>query len=120
MSWRSHVLSNFVWTVASMAGTLQLLSFHLQDSTFERVNQWAEATRMDKEKSVTVVKPAIGSAGRQIQHCVGLHETLAAVARQYNTGWPGEIVVEPKVLGAVEFSVCVMQVRCACMRRMCP
>jgi hypothetical protein len=85
----------------------------VQEAAEARVQAWVTMTDMDVEQSVTMVKPADGAAAIGVDAHRGLPATLKA-ARELLTSCDtlaGEVVIEPKVLGAIEFSVSVVQTR---------
>jgi D-alanine-D-alanine ligase-like ATP-grasp enzyme len=72
---------------------------------------WGGAMEMDLEEGVAVVKPADGGGGLGVVVARGVAEIVAAADELVHSEDAGaeEVVIEPKVLGAVEFSVCVIQ-----------
>jgi D-alanine-D-alanine ligase-like ATP-grasp enzyme len=81
----------------------------LLDEAQERLEAWTRSMEMDQEEGVTVVKPADGGGGLGIVVARGLSDIIAAADELVHSEMTEQVVIEPKVLGAVEFSVCVIQ-----------
>jgi hypothetical protein len=81
----------------------------VQEGGKQRMTEWAKETNMDVDSSVVVVKPADGTAGIGVSMEKGADAAIATAASLLTQKMTTQVIIEPKLLGAIEFSVSVVQ-----------
>lgn len=81
----------------------------VQEEARKRLLKWMQDTGLDLDEGVVVVKPADGGSGLGVTAARGVGDTVATAAALTTSDLTDHVVVEPKLLGAVEFSVCVLE-----------
>eukprot|EP00892_Ulva_mutabilis_P002530 jgi/Ulvmu1/12278/UM087_0012.1 len=98
---------------------LQAATAKLTEEAQAKVDEWVEETGMDVEGNVVVVKPAEGGSSIGVMFSQGMEEALTA-ARDCLKGGSQMVVIEPKMLGAIEYTVSVVQSPEGCVVALAP
>lgn len=83
----------------------------LQAAGTAQLNAWVEKTGMDREQSMVVIKPSAHSGGVGVSMARGAAAATDAAHSILAAGVSEAAVIEPKVIGATEFIVHVIETK---------
>ena len=81
----------------------------MQEEAANRLVEWMDRCQLLIDSTTLVVKPADGGSSLHVSVHQGMQEAVLAARELFEYGITTEAVIEPKVLGGIEFSVVVLE-----------